>query len=151
MRHVQHTPIRSAGVLAASALLLGLVACGERVDSTGNAGMPAEPAVSQRADTPPATPAPSAAPAAEMQADAQGAATSAGQRIDDATITASVNATLARDPDLSALRINVDTKSGVVTLDGTAPSADAKDRATKLAQSVDGVNGVNNNLQVEAS
>src|SRR5204862_64892 len=55
------------------------------------------------------------------------------QAVGDATITAAVNADLAKDPDLSALRINVDTKDGRVSLNGTAPSDDAKQRAERLA------------------
>ena len=38
------------------------------------------------------------------------------QKIDDATITSKVNAALAADKDLSAVKIDVDTKDGVVTL-----------------------------------
>ena len=63
-------------------------------------------------------------------------------------ITASVNARLAKDPDLSALRINVDTKDGAVTLTGPAPSQSAKDRAATLAREVEGVKSVTNNLSV---
>jgi len=70
------------------------------------------------------------------------------EAVNDATITASVNAELAKDPSLSALRINVDTSNGQVLLKGKAPDAAAKDRATQLAQSVKGVNGVDNQLAV---
>ena len=130
--------LRAAGLLAASALMLGLVACGERVDTAGT--QPAEPTVGQRVDS-----------AAERTANAAGnMAQNVERKVDDAAITASVNASLAKDPDLSAMKINVDTKSGVVTLNGPAPTAAAKDRATSLAQAVDGVAGVNNNLEVRA-
>lgn len=67
----------------------------------------------------------------------------------DATITASIKTELARDPTLSALRINVDTKGGLVELHGTAPSAEARDRATRLAAGVKGVLGVENRLTVD--
>ncbi|GHC83986.1 hypothetical protein GCM10007320_28010 [Pseudorhodoferax aquiterrae] len=131
-------PLRAAGLLAASALTLGLVACGERVDTAGT--QPSEPTVGQRVDS-----------ATERTADAAGnMAQKVERRVDDAAITASVNASLAKDPDLSAMKIDVDTKSGVVTLSGPAPTAAAKDRATSLAQAVDGVAGVNNNLEVRA-
>lgn len=70
------------------------------------------------------------------------------QDVNDATITASINAELARDPGLSALRIDVDTSQGNVALKGTAPDAAAKDRATQLAAAVKGVNGVDNQLVV---
>jgi hyperosmotically inducible periplasmic protein len=66
----------------------------------------------------------------------------------DAVITSSVNAELAKDSKLSALKINVDTVEGRVALRGTAPDAASKDRATTLAQRVDGVKAVDNQLTV---
>jgi len=71
------------------------------------------------------------------------------QSVNDATITAAVNADLAKDPDLSALRINVDTHDGRVALYGSAPSEDAKMRAEKLAMGEKGVVSVDNKLAVE--
>lgn len=69
---------------------------------------------------------------------------------DDATITASVNAGLANDPQLSALRIDVDTDAGKVTLTGPAPNAQAKERAEQIARNVEGVSSVDNRLEVKA-
>jgi hyperosmotically inducible protein len=71
-------------------------------------------------------------------------------KVDDATITTKVNAALAADKDLSAIKIDVDTKNGVVTLTGPAPSADARKRATDVAKGVKGVSSVNNQLAVKA-
>jgi hyperosmotically inducible protein len=79
------------------------------------------------------------------------ASTTMGEKIDDAVITTSVNASLAKDPDLSAIKINVDTKDGVVTLNGPAPTATAKAKAADLAREVKGVTSVNNQLMVSAS
>ena len=76
-----------------------------------------------------------------------GAAMSAS--VDDAAITSSVSAGLARDPDLSAAKIDVDTKGGVVSLKGPAPSAAAKARAEEIAKGVQGVTSVNNQLDVK--
>jgi len=73
-----------------------------------------------------------------------------GQSISDGAITASINADIAKDPDLSALRINVDTKAGHVSLYGAAPSEEARQRAERIAMAVKGVNGVDNKLAVEA-
>ena len=67
----------------------------------------------------------------------------------DATITTKVNAALAADDRLKATRIDVDTKAGHVTLKGSAPDADSRDRATTLAQAVEGVVAVENRLRVE--
>ena len=67
---------------------------------------------------------------------------------DDAAITASVMAGLARDPELSARRIDVRTQGGVVQLSGPAPNAQAKTRAEDIAKAVTGVGAVDNQLQV---
>ena len=72
----------------------------------------------------------------------------AGRKLKDAAISTSVNAKLAADPSLSALKIDVDTSEGRVALKGTAPSAAAKTQATQLAQAVAGVVSVDNQLTV---
>ena len=69
-------------------------------------------------------------------------------KVADASITTRVNAELAKDSTLSALRINVDTVNGRVLLRGSAPSSLARDRATTLAQQVKGVSAVDNQLDV---
>ena len=75
---------------------------------------------------------------------------SVAAKVDDAAITASVTAGLAKDPDLSAIKINnVDTKGGVVTLNGPAPTAAAKARAEDIAKGVEGVSSVDNKLEVK--
>src|SRR5688572_8966754 len=84
----------------------------------------------------------------EAQAAGSQAGASVGEKIDDVAITAKVSGSLAKDPDLSAIKINVDTKDGVVTLNGPAPSAAAKDKATAIAKQVQGVSSVNNQLMV---
>jgi hyperosmotically inducible protein len=86
----------------------------------------------------------------DAQASGSQATTTMGEKIDDAVITTSVNASFAKDADLSAIKINVDTKDGVVTLNGPAPTAAAKDKATDLAKQVKGVSSVNNQLVVKA-
>ena len=72
-------------------------------------------------------------------------------KVGDAAITTMINAELTRDSQLSALRVDVDTVDGRVTLRGDAPSTSARDRATLLAQRVDGVKSVDNQLNVKAS
>ncbi len=64
----------------------------------------------------------------------------------DAVITTTVNTELAKDPQLSAVRIDVDTIDGRVALRGTAPDAASRERATALAARVDGVKSVQNEL-----
>lgn len=89
-----------------------------------------------------------AARAADATRDAGAAVAGA---VDDASITARVSAGLAKDSELSALRIDVDTKSGVVMLKGPAPTAAAKARAEEIARTVQGVSRVDNALEVKAA
>jgi hyperosmotically inducible periplasmic protein len=70
--------------------------------------------------------------------------------VDDASITAAVSAGLAKDPDLSAIKIDVDTKGGTVMLKGPAPNAAAKSRAEEIAKNVKGVSSVDNQLEVKS-
>ena len=78
-------------------------------------------------------------------------ADAAKTKIKDATITTSINGELARDSFASALKINVDTNDGRVALKGTVPDAAARERAAMLAQRVDGVVGVDNQLVVRSN
>lgn len=72
----------------------------------------------------------------------------AGRNVDDAALTASVNAALVADKPSNFTRIDVDTTSGVVSLTGTVESPEQRRRAEQLASRVDGVKRVVNNLQV---
>lgn len=65
-----------------------------------------------------------------------------GTAISDTAITASVKDQLAADPDLKTLDIKVQTTAGRTVLEGTAPSVASRDRATRLADAVGGVSGV---------
>ena len=73
----------------------------------------------------------------------------ASRGVSDAAITASVKTDLLKDPDLSVLKIDVDTKGGVVTLNGLASDEPAKVRAEKMASAVKGVKEVRNFLVVK--
>jgi hyperosmotically inducible periplasmic protein len=73
----------------------------------------------------------------------------AGQYVDDTTITASVKAKLIGEKTANLTRIDVDTTNQVVTLNGIVESPDQKAKAEQLARQVDGVKGVKNNLQVQ--
>jgi osmotically-inducible protein OsmY len=76
------------------------------------------------------------------------AANDAADKVKDAGITSAVNAKLAQDKTLSALRINVDTVNGRVSLHGTAPDVVSRERAQVLAAAVEGVVSVDNQLVV---
>jgi len=73
----------------------------------------------------------------------------AAAAIDDATITTKLKTAVLAEPGLKTLQIDVDTKNGVVTLAGTVDTPALKDRAQQVAQSVNGVQSVNNNLTVK--
>lgn len=68
--------------------------------------------------------------------------------IHDATITARVKTALLNDPDVGALRIDVSTSLGVVTLTGSVESEADKAKAVDLARTVPGVKNVKSDLQV---
>lgn len=67
----------------------------------------------------------------------------------DGAITASIKASMLKDPDLSVLKIDVDTREGVVVLNGLAGDEAAKQRATKIAEGTKGVREVRNHLTVK--
>ena len=73
----------------------------------------------------------------------------AGEKIDDASITAQVKMTLLYHRSTSALNTKVRTKRGVVTLYGKASNAAELNLATKLANDVNGVKGIKNRMTIE--
>ena len=119
-------------LLLPSALLatLALVACNARDNTT--AGQKVDSAI------------------AGAKAGATQAANTVSAAATDATITTKINAALAADDKLKALKIDVDTSNGRVVLAGTAPDADSKARATTMAKAVEGVVDVDNRLTVES-
>ena len=155
------TKIRNVMGLSLLATLPILMAC-ESADSTKTVGQKLDTAVAKTeqaaTDVKDATKASidSATTAlrdgaAQAKVAAQNASDSMNFDAQDATITASVAAGLIKDPDLSALKIDVDTKKGVVSLYGPAPSQAALERATLIAKAVKGVSSVNNKLAVKNS
>ena len=75
----------------------------------------------------------------------------AGEKIDDASITAQVKITLLSHRSTSAINTKVKTKNGVVTVSGNAKNAAEKDLVTKLAGDVHGVKNVKNRMTVTGS
>lgn len=124
-------------VVSSLAALLSLGACDRFNNST--VGQKADSAASKTAR---------ATRSAGEETRSMGAA--GASKVADGTITTKVNAALAADRDLSAVKIDVDTKDGVVTLTGPAPSAAAREHATELAKNIKGVTSVNNQLTVKA-
>lgn len=163
MQNINSTPSTVRGGLVAMgalALVLGLSGCNKQDDGR-TAGQKLDSAVAktEQAATDLKNDAKTAMNTAEnklegsgpgIKADAKDAANTVANTVDDVAITASVSAALVKDPDLSAIKINVDTKNGAVSLSGPAPSAAAKERATSIAQGVKGVTSVTNNLMAPA-
>jgi hyperosmotically inducible periplasmic protein len=73
----------------------------------------------------------------------------AGQYVDDSTITATVKAKLVGEKATNLTRVDVDTTNQIVSLNGIVESPDQKQRAEQLAMQVKGVKRVQNNLQVQ--
>lgn len=132
-----NTVHKSLLAVSSLAVVLSLGAC-DRLNNASTVGERADSAVNRTEQ------------AARNTADETRRMGAAGaDKVDDATITAKVNAALAADKDLSAVRIDVDTKNGVVTLTGPAPSPEASAQATKIAKNVKGVTSVENRLTVK--
>ena len=79
---------------------------------------------------------------------ARDAADRTGDAASDATLTTKVKTKFLADTGVSGLKIDVDSKAGVVTLTGTVPTAAEKRRAIELAKETDGVKSVVDRLKV---
>ena len=101
---------------------------------------------------PPPTPktAPQAAPpAASPGMSSTEPGRTAGQTVDDVTVTAKVKAALLQAPDVKGTDINVDTVNGGVTLKGAVETQAQSDRAASIAKGIEGVKNVQNTLTVK--
>ena len=73
---------------------------------------------------------------------------SVGQYVDDATISTRVKARMAADPEVSAMRIQVETLNGTVMLSGFAKNSLEKSTAENIARDTKGVKSVRNEIAV---
>jgi hyperosmotically inducible periplasmic protein len=73
----------------------------------------------------------------------------AGENVDDATISATVKSKLVADKAANLTRIDVDTTNKVVSLNGVVETPEQKTRAQQIASQVSGVRDVKNNLQIQ--
>jgi osmotically-inducible protein OsmY len=122
---IQQFVSRASAALAAAVVLIGLAGCNRETPyQTGSS--------TQRPTT--------------------SAMGSAGQnlsaKVDDAKIVTKVKSGLASDKNISALKINVDSRDGVVTLTGSVPNAAAQARAVQIARDTKDVRSVENQLKV---
>jgi hypothetical protein len=146
--------LRPLAAISAALAVAALTACGRPADE-GTSRQPAEPPIARTERQPqvpddsrsPPSANPNAAPSTGA-APTERATNDVSDKVKDAAITTAVNAKLAQDKSLSAMRIDVDTVDGKVSLRGVAPDASARERATTLASAVDGVKSVDNQLVV---
>ena len=87
-------------------------------------------------------------PAEDARTPAARPDTAAQQPRTDTDVSRSVQATYYRDEGLRARDIDVSVNDGVVTLRGSVPDDQAKRQAVQLAQGVEGVRSVNDELEV---
>ena len=87
----------------------------------------------------------------EAQKKAGETADNIGDATKDAALTAAVKSKFLADTKISGLKIDVDTRLGIVTLNGTVPTAAEKQRAVAVAKETDGVKKVVDNLKVGKS
>lgn len=130
MINVHQRSILFAVILAGTAVLA--TGCGQR-NSTETTGQK----IDRTAD--------------KVAAATERAADKAGMAVDDATITTKVKSAVLAEPGLKSLQIGVDTKDGVVTLSGTVDTPDMKSRAEQIAQQVNGVRSVVDNLAIKSA
>lgn len=82
--------------------------------------------------------------------EAADAAGRAGGVVTDAALTSAVKSKLLADPDVSGLKIDVDTSNGVVTLTGDVSTQAEADEAVRLTRTTEGVTDVVSKLNVTA-
>jgi hyperosmotically inducible protein len=91
-------------------------------------------------------------PVAGYAADTKSVKESIKENVSDSVITTKIKAEYAKDKDVSALNIKVDTDDkGVVTLSGSARSKAEADKAVKIARDTKGVSSVKNKIKVQAN
>lgn len=173
LRHLSPSGRPHGALLVAGSLALAfaLGACSKQ-EETKSAGQQVDSAIAKTEQAAAEARAKTAAAAAEAKAKTESAMADAGTaiknatdkaessvkdatakmegKLDDVSITTSVSSAIGKESDLSVLKINVDTKDGVVTLNGSAPTEAAREKAGNIAKAVKGVNSVDNKLVVKA-
>ena len=73
----------------------------------------------------------------------------AGEHMDDSSITTQVNGIIVKDPDAQYLKIDVSSTDGNVVLAGYIHDKKAEDRIVAKIKQIKGVKSVKSNLKVE--
>ena len=87
---------------------------------------------------------------APLTAGGQTATQEAKTMVTDSWVTSKTKISLFADERVKGTQVSVDTAKGVVHLRGKVDSAEAKSAASDIAQGIDGVKSVKNDLQVVA-
>ncbi len=75
----------------------------------------------------------------------------AGQYVDDATITTKVKEAFVADPQIKASQVNVETMQGTVQLSGFVDSPASETRAVEKAYQIPGVKSVKDDIIVRST
>ena len=136
---------RTAMTASALAVLLALGACGDRIEDT-EMPLPDRPNVEiNRQDMDGAKDAQAAAGVNNDGSVRMGLGDTSVMD-PDVRIAEQVKAALASNPDFGAVKVDVHSKDGEVTLRGRAPDPAARDRASEIARGVREVKSVDNQL-----
>ncbi len=120
----------SVGALAVTAALTTMPAAAQADRGAGDAGEPGRGGY----------------PSSREGGDGSGR--SAGQMIDDATISTRIKASFIGSKEVKARDIQVETREGVVQLSGFADSREEVEKAAEIAKGTPGVRSVTNSIQM---
>ena len=98
----------------------------------------------------PAPPSSMPSAGAPKSADATAPGTKVADALSDTTLTAKVKTALVAEPGLQSTAIEVSTKDAVVTLTGTVESSTDRAKARMVAENVQGVRNVVDNLTLKS-
>lgn len=133
-------PVVLASVVCAALLAAG---CGER--SPGDPVARNDAATAPRVTPPAANPVPPMTPPADAAPGAKMA-----DAITDTALTAKVKTALVAEPGLKSTAIEVTTKDAIVTLTGSVESSTERAKARMVAENVQGVKNVVDNLALKS-
>ena len=138
---------RGAATLSSLALLLAVGACGDRVENT-EIPMPEQANVEINRQGMDGAKQAEAANGVVNHTATMGAAPEQKAAVvdPDDRIAADVRTALTTNPEFGAVKVDVHSDDGVVTLRGRAPDPAAKDRASDIARTVREVRQVDNQL-----
>ncbi|MEO5732201.1 MAG: BON domain-containing protein [Rubrivivax sp.] len=150
MTYASHPAHRRAVVVAVLAVGLGMSLAGcQKTTTTTETPSGSTSTTTYSTPTMPALSASASAMASNAMSGASQTLGKVEERLDNGALTAKVKTALFAAADVKALQIDVDSKDGVVTLNGTQETALAVDRAAAVARGTEGVASVENRLTVK--